>query len=148
MIQRKQTLFLLIVALNAIVVFILPFQDVTTSELTIPLNILPWQKDVNLNSYIYIPFILNCLISLISLFTIFKFKNRVLQYKLANACMLLNVFLMGSYFLFNYLIISPDQKINYHLTAFYPVFGIIFAYLAALFIKKDEQLVRSADRIR
>ncbi len=39
-------------------------------------------------------------------------------------------------------------NIGFSFGAFLPIVSAIFAFLAAHFIKKDEQLVRSADRIR
>jgi hypothetical protein len=148
MIQRKQSLFLLIVALNAVVIFLMPFQELCSDVMHVPITIIPWQVNFQQSTYIYVPFLINLLALIISIFTIFKFKNRVMQYKLANLIILLNVFLIGSYFLYPSSEIPANHYIKYKVAAFYPIFGAIFAYLAAHFIKKDEQLVRSADRIR
>lgn len=148
MIQRKQSIFLLIVVINAIVGFILPFLELRSELTHIPLTILPWQANHHQSTYIYVPFIINTLILLLALFTIFKYNNRVLQFKLANLVVLLCVFLMGSFFLYPGSEIPADHTVKYKISAFLPILGAVFSYLAAFYIKKDEQLVRSADRIR
>lgn len=148
MIQRKQSIFLLIVVINAIVGFILPFLELRSELTHIPLTILPWQANHHQSTYIYVPFIINVFILLLSIFTIFKYNNRVFQFKLANLVMLLCVFLMGSFFLYPSSEIPANITVKYKLSAFLPILGAVFSYLAAYYIKKDEQLVRSADRIR
>ncbi len=75
------------------------------------------------------------------------YKNRVLQYKLANLLVVFNVFMTGLFFLLNYINV-PAENVSFAIGAFLPLISAGFAFLAAHFIKKDEQLVRSADRIR
>ena len=82
----------------------------------------------------------------LSIFTIIKFKNRVLQYKLANVLMLLNSVLLATFFLAHFY--NGRGVVSFYIGAFLPIIGIACSFLAAHFIKKDEQLVRSADRIR
>ncbi len=148
MIQRKQTLFLLGVALVAIALLFLPFQKVTAIDSVYKLCLMPGCSPEVLNSYIYIPMALDLLILVLSLICIFLYKNRPLQYKIANLLMLLNVFIIGLFFLVTYVKEGLTGEISYSIGASLPVIGIVFAFLAANFIKKDEQLVRSADRIR
>lgn len=100
-----------------------------------------------MNNQIYVPFILDILVILLSVITIFQFKNRVLQYKLANLTLLCNVFVTGLFFLLNFFKGNPGD-VHFTFGAFLPLIGGLFAFLAGHFIKKDEQLVRSADRIR
>lgn len=149
MIQRKQTLFLLAVAIIAIITLFVPF---LTIEITAPIvagfSLLEGLKHPEVvNSQIYFPFVLDCLVIILAFVTIFQFKNRVLQYKLANLTLLCSVFVTGLFFLLNFFDQTP---IGLHFTfgAFLPLIAAVFAFLAAHFIKKDEQLVRSADRIR
>lgn len=144
MIQRIQTLFLAGVALVAILLFIIPFQMVG-DNCPLEINLLSqFNPSVANSPTIYVPLVVSVLIIGLSIFTIFKFTNRVLQYKLSNILMLLNIILLASFFLLNFY----DGAVSFSFGAFLPVLGIAFAFLAAHFIKKDEQLVRSADRIR
>lgn len=148
MIQRKQTLFLLGVALIAIALLFVPFQKITAADTVWQLCLLPGCSPEVMNTYIYIPMALDILVLLLSLVCIFLYKNRPLQYKIANLLMLLNIFIIGLFFLVTYIKEGVTGELSYSLGSSLPVIGIILAFLAANFIKKDEQLVRSADRIR
>lgn len=148
MIQRKQTLFLLAVAIMGIVIIFVPFQQFSAADKTLPICLMPGCSPEILSNNIYGPLILNFLVITLSVLVIFQYKNRVLQYKLANILALLNVFITGLFFLLSYTKPEVLGTISYSFGAFLPIIGAIFAFLAAHFIKKDEQLVRSADRIR
>ena len=147
MIQRKQTLFLLAVAIIASILYCLPFQMVNTAETSWPICLMPGCSP-EINSNIYFPLVLNTLVLILSILIIFLYKNRVLQFKLTNLIILFNVVILGLFFLLDYVVIEAGRTISFQLGAFLPVISIVFAYLASYFIKKDEQLVRSADRIR
>lgn len=148
MIQRKQTLFLLAVAIIAIILFFLPFQKLTISENSWLICLMPGCSADKMTSSIYFPMILNGLVLILSVATIFLYKNRVLQFKIANLLILFNVMILGLFFLLDFTIIEQGSTVSYQLGAFIPVISIIFAWLASHFIKKDEQMVRNADRIR
>ena len=148
MIQRKQTLFLLAVFIIAIVMIFIPFQVLLTSGESWKIALMAGNSWIILNSNMYYPNILNLLIIVLSIFTIFKYKNRPLQYKLSNVIALLNLFMVGLFFLLPFTHANSGESIKYVFGSFLPIFSMGFAFLAAHFIKKDEQLVRSADRIR
>ena len=101
-----------------------------------------------MGSNIYAPMILNILVLILSISTVFLYKNRVLQYKLTNLLALFNIFIVGLFFLLSYIKDTIQGTILFEFGAFLPIISAIFAFLAAHFIKKDEQLVRNADRIR
>ncbi len=146
MIQRKQTLFLLAVIIVDILLFFIPFLSYNVDNSSIALfTILPTQMAPD--NIIY-PFIIDCLSIIIAFVTIFLFNKRPLQYKMANILALLNVFIVGLFFLLNYNKVGEETKLSYSTGAFLPILSIVCAFLAAHFIKKDEQLVRSTDRIR
>ena len=91
------------------------------------------------------------LISLNSMFIIFQFKKRMLQIKLAG----LNYLLLCGVMVIYYLSIKNANGIisevgsGQFLIGFYvPLIAIILNFLVIRFIKKDEALVRSVDRIR
>lgn len=147
MIQRKQTLFLLAVVIISIILFFLPFQKVNTNNVAYSLNLLTGFKTPTITSNIFFPLIFNIVILILSITIIFLYKNRVLQYKLANLLVVFNVFMTGLFFLLSYINV-PADNISFAIGAFLPLISAAFAFLAAHFIKKDEQLVRSADRIR
>ncbi len=148
MIQRKQSLFLLVVAIIAIIQFFLPFQTFTAVDKSYPICLMPGCNAEVIGSNIYYALIFNVVILILSIAIIFLYKNRVLQYKLANLLVVFNMFLVGLFFILSYTKEGAPEAISYQIGSFLPIISAVFAYLAAHFIKKDEQLVRSADRIR
>lgn len=148
MIQRKQTLFLLAVVIIAIAQFFVPFQNIVITKGHWPICLMPGCSSDIMNSNIYFPMIFNVVILILSAAIIFLYKNRVLQYKLANLLVVFNMILIGLFFILPYSKEGGPEAISYQFGSFLPLVSAIFAFLAAHFIKKDEQLVRSADRIR
>ena len=163
MIQRKQTLFLLAVAIIGIIMLFVPLFNYSGDTHDGSFNIMNTTQSVSSNYhlilnvlaiimngaqsvfYSYYPLVLNIIVIILSIAVIFLYKNRILQYKLANLLILLNVFIVGLFFLLPY---AKEGDINYEFGAFLPIIGAVFAFLAGHFIKKDEQLVRNSDRIR
>ena len=87
----------------------------------------------------------------LTIFTILKFTNRLLQIKLSLLCTLLLSALVGLMFIAirtgNKMLTSPEEgsfKIGFYL----PIACILLTLLATRFIRKDEELVRSVDRLR
>ncbi len=148
MIQRKQTLFLLVVAIIGILMLFVPFIGFNRTTEPFTINLAEGISLAGISSNIYYPFIINLLSIILAFGAIFLFKNRVLQYKLANGIILLNVFTTGLFFLLEYINLSDISDVHFMFGAFLPLVSAVFTFLAAHFIKKDEQLVRSADRIR
>ncbi|MBA4240273.1 MAG: hypothetical protein C0448_06080 [Sphingobacteriaceae bacterium] len=148
MIQRKQTLFLLVVVIMAITQFFITFQNIVITNGHWPICLMPGCSSDITNTNIYFPIVFNIIILILSIIIIFLFKNRVLQYKLSNLLVVFNIFLVGLFFLLSYIKEGQTGTVSYQIGAFLPLISAVFAYLAAHFIKKDEQMVRSADRIR
>lgn len=147
MIQRVQTLFLLGIALLSLALLFIPFEHVNVAENKYMLSLMPGCLKAMVKPFIYVPIVLNAVIFGLSLYTIFKFNRRKQQMKFAQLLMVLSVLLMGSLFSMNYLKVE-DTAVDYKIAAFIPAINIVLAFLARMFIKKDEELVKSADRIR
>lgn len=147
MIQRKQTLFLLAVAIIGILMLFVPFIRFNRGTEPYTMNLSEGISSAVVSSNIYYPFIINAIVILLATLIIFLYKNRALQYKLANLLVVFNVFIIGLFFLLSYINV-PAENISFKIGAFLPLISAVFAFLAGHFIKKDEQLVRSADRIR
>jgi len=80
---------------------------------------------------------------------IFMYRNRPRQMQLARLTMLLNVALMVAFFLLSDFFAKEKFSIvNYAIGIYVPIAALIFLWLSVRFIKKDDKLVRSADRIR
>jgi hypothetical protein len=93
--------------------------------------------------------IITILIPVISLTAIFLYKKRRLQMKLTIGVIFLDIVLLLYLILFAYLIIN---RYNVELVPFIsmiiPPLVLILSILAYTRIKKDENLVRSYDRLR
>ena len=130
MIQRVQSLFLLFaVILNSVILFYAPIFITSQEEIIIMKNL-------------QYPSLLLLLSTLLALFAVFQFKNRVRQLVIVY----LSRLSIGISLLLCFLFKEEGNQIYYGF--FLLIFPYIILFLSAYFIKKDEKLVRSADRIR
>ena len=80
--------------------------------------------------------------------TIFMYKKRQNQFVLNRLNMVLNLFLLG-FFVYRSLSLSGEAVVSEKgIGMLIPVFSIVFLVLANRAIKKDEDLVKSVDRLR
>ena len=137
MLQRIQTIYLLLALFSA---SIFPY--------LLPLWKLDSGKDFyfiqNLNYVIL--FGLSIALSVIS---IISFKKRQLQFVLGRLNIILNLILLGL-FVYRSLNLSGETPAvsEKGIGMFLPVFSIVLLVLANKAIKKDEDLVKSVDRLR
>jgi hypothetical protein len=156
MIQRVQTLFLLAIAILSALMIFLPFETVIVKSTepgvvmgTYELCLSPACIREGVSGFIHVPMVLNVVILILSLVTVFMYRNRRRQIKLSQLLMVLSALLIGSLFVMP--LVKGDAAmldIEYKIASFFPAINAICAFLARTFIKKDEELVRSADRIR
>ena len=91
---------------------------------------------------------LTLLSAFISLVTIFLFRNRKLQFVLGRINILFNLILLGL-FVYWSLNVSGESNISEKgIGMLIPIVSIVFLVLANKAIKKDEDLVKSVDRLR
>lgn len=86
--------------------------------------------------------------SVLTLIAIFQFKKRQLQFVLGRLSILTNFIIIGIvvYFTQN---LSGEIKVSEKgIGLFLPVLTIVFVVIANKAIKKDEELVKSVDRLR
>jgi membrane protease YdiL (CAAX protease family) len=87
-------------------------------------------------------------VATLALVAIFLFKNRQNQFVLNRLNMILNLFLLG-FFVYRSLNLSGETLVSEKgIGMLIPVFSIVFLVLANRAIKKDEDLVKSVDRLR
>jgi len=136
MIQRIQTIYLSIVILIA---GVLPFwinlwSDAEGNEIFA-------RNDVFISGAFYISAVL-------ALISIVLFKNRKNQFVLNRLNMILNIFLLG-FFVYRSQNLSGEISVSEKgIGMLIPVISIVFLVLANRAIKKDEDLVKSVDRLR
>ena len=154
MIQRIQTVYLLIITILSIILLIFPQAGMLSADLRqYDLSSLGIFHITNAGSEriisVWFLTILECITTVIALITIFLFKRRVLQVRLT----FINIFLMvGIYImLFFYLLTAAKElQADWHLNAItaFPLVNIVLSLLVVRAIGKDENLVKSLDRLR
>lgn len=86
--------------------------------------------------------------TVLAVISVLSFKNRKQQFVLNRFNLLLNLFLLG-FFVFRSLSVSGGTSVSEKgIGMLIPVFSIVFLVLANKAIKKDEDLVKSVDRLR
>lgn len=86
--------------------------------------------------------------AVLAFFTIFQYKKRKNQFVLNRLNMILNLFLLG-FFVYWSLKVSGETSVSEKgIGMLLPIVSIVFLVLANKAIKKDEDLVKSVDRLR
>lgn len=171
MIQRIQTLWLALAVLLSVAAFFFPvaifeftYKD---AAITTIYKLIPSQSALITPEPAWSLLVGNVLVGIISLITIFLYKNRTLQRKILAFSFLIAVIEIALIYLYQldsglkqvitYLCqgtpeIIPSTiaaaKITYGFASFFPIVQILCFVFALKGIRKDEALVRSADRIR
>ncbi len=164
MIQRIQSVFLLILVIAMVSVLFLPLWSKTTEtgetvELTaFSLSSHATNPDaapantgaIDQNTMAIAG--LAIIIGLVALYEIFQYKTRFTQIKLGLLNSLLLAALLGTIFYYSSYVGDEMVKTkvpgSYEAGFYLPILGLIVNALANRFIKRDEDLVRSVDRLR
>lgn len=141
MIQRKQTIWLLLAAILAFVYTQAPIYTAITS-LGQEIRMVPTES--------LLLFALSIAVGLLSATAIFLFKNRPMQIKLALFAMLAAIGLVAAelWQIEDFKANSLMAKANYGWGSLLPIAAIVFLILAIVGIRKDQKLVKSLDRLR
>jgi hypothetical protein len=150
MIQRKQTLFLLSLVLLSVALMFIPSATAHSNGHTVNVYLLPFESEMATASIYQISaYLINIISLLLSFICIFIFKKRGLQLKLSYVlmiCWLVETLILSSVSLVHPLEGIVIQNTNYG--TLLGIFGMLGAYMAVYYIKKDIELLKSADRIR
>ena len=158
MIQRIQTVFLALVVLLGVAASFFPILKFIGMDSSALMNL--YKTTVVENSDIILTKNMGVgaiqgIVQLVALAAIFLFKNRSLQIKIGKLIILLIAFQIAAIVMYSdtvksVLIASEGNEpaISFELGAIIPLLSLICTYLAIHFIKKDDKLVRSADRLR
>lgn len=136
MIQRIQTVYLIIVALlGAVLPFWLSLWSNSEGDEVFA------QNELYVSIVLYVSAVL-------AFIAILLFKNRKNQFVVNRLNMILNLFLLG-FFVYRSLNLSGESNISEKgIGMLIPIVSIVFLVLANRAIKKDEDLVKSVDRLR
>ena len=155
MIQRIQTLYLLVIVILSAFVILSPVADLINGvdKLVYLLDIkgisLVQPTGNTVESRIWAFTLVSLIIPILALITIFSFKNRLKQIRVT----VINMIFMLSFYVFLALYLWPGCErlhADWHLRiiAVFPLINLILSYLAIGAIGKDEKLVKSLDRLR
>ncbi len=129
MLQRIQTVWIFLAVLGSV------FLNITAQDF----DVLGAYLTINVSTVILILF---------GVLSIFSFKNRKRQILLNNISIIINALLIGllAYWLLNLSggISIPEKGIE----PVFPFLSIVCLLLANMYIRKDERLVKSVDRLR
>ncbi|WP_294239167.1 MULTISPECIES: DUF4293 family protein [Chryseobacterium] len=129
MLQRIQTIWTFLAVLAAVFLFVTA-QDVIVSD-SIPV--------VNIGCVALV---------LIGLLSVFSFKNRKRQILLNTISIIINALLIG---VLAYWLLNLSGGIRFPEKGIEPIFSLIAMiclFIANIYIKRDERLVKSVDRLR
>lgn len=144
MIQRVQSIYLLLAALiSGALVFLISFGITKDMETITIIDLIKDQR--YLIKSIGIGFLASSVLSFLS---IFLFKNRQNQFVLGRVNILINFYLLGV-LLFESLSLPGETFVSKKgIGVFLPIIVIVLLAMANKAIKKDENLVKSVDRLR
>lgn len=156
MIQRVQSIWLVLAVITLVCTFFLPLltKNADGIEYSIYTSGVRQQIETEIaEQYIaeiaILPITLNVAAVLLCLIAIFFFRNRSLQKGIITTGILVIIALL-SFWIFTHARAIPGgiENARYGIGTFLPVLAVAFCLLAIRGIRKDEQLLRSADRLR
>ena len=145
MIQRIQTIFLVLTAGVFGALFKMPF---ATSDKPSAQFLADKVFDITDHPALLV---LSGIGAVLALVSIFIFKNRKLQLKLGYLIIVMAMLLLIIAFLLftnESAKIDPSVKVYDQMGMFLPIVAVLFTSLSNYFIRKDDKLVKSMDRLR
>ena len=156
MIQRKQSLFLLVAVIACLICFLMPIGVILPEGMggvvaLYNLGIVGDNGDISVSGTCLPLFLLLAVSAILSLVTIFLFKNRKMQMTLCATSMLFAALWYVDYILLLLGVVPVPEVVGtmeVKFAACLPLCSIIMVALARKGVSDDEKLVRAADRIR
>jgi 4-amino-4-deoxy-L-arabinose transferase-like glycosyltransferase len=143
MIQRIQTIYLLLASIvSGGLIFVFNLWN-TIKEKIFVVDL--FSREVFTLKVIPFMFIMSAILSLVA---IFLFKNRKLQFVIGRIIILTNFFLLGLLIYLSLNLSGETSVSEKGIGMFLPILAILLVVLANKAIKKDEDLIKSVDRLR
>ncbi len=155
MIQRIQTIYLSLVFLFTFLFLIFPKGTIDTGTMIYEVRI--WNiisaesgEKIEFNHFLgIVSIILPFVIMILSSYTIYIYKKRLLQIKLGKINIFIHLILVVStFFYLDALKENLRGEFSYGVAVVLPLLSMLLLLLANRAIRRDENLVRSADRLR
>lgn len=150
MIQRKQTLFLLLSGLLSLAMLFVANHSIITTSGSTPVFLTPLQAPYSSGASHYFAIALNFIGLLLAFAAIFLYKQRGLQLRLCNMLMM-SWLIIGLILMFADFAMPAGDALSVqkeYLALALTLAGIGAGYFASRYIRKDIDLLKSADRIR
>jgi len=147
MIQRIQTLYLLVSTILVSLLLFMPFAEIAKDGVVYIFNLTGILLESNVIWNGIAILVMIGVILFLQVFAILNFKKRPSQIRLIYYSILGLVVLFSIFFITAYFSFSREQT-SFKISHVFPIIAIILNYLAIRAIKKDEALIRSIDRIR
>lgn len=160
MLQRIQTVFLLLVVVLMLLMLLFPLWTYQAEDASVTYILTTFYLDIQegaegMVTKVYSPYIfvgvLAIAAAIVGIIEISRYKNRLLQMKLGalNSLFMAGAMGLGLYFASD---LMDENQLQYGWSygpaVFFPAAAMICNVIANRFIRKDERLVRSVDRIR
>ena len=150
MIQRIQSIYILVAAALQGISLVLNWSTYIANDMTFYLSGINTSYETVNSS----PLTLGIGLSLALILVLFLYKNRVQQLTLANVAIIQFIVTLGLFYWVHYQYIESlkaeysSVDIGYGIAVVFPIISGILIWLAKKAIKKDEDLIRSVDRLR
>ena len=143
MIQRVQTVYLLITSIiSGVLIFVFNLWK-SIEKSIFALDLL--KSESNVLKLIPVLFLVSAMLAFVA---IFIFKNRKLQFVIGRLTILINLILLGLLIYVSLTLPGEASVSEKGIGMFIPILAILLLVLANKAIKKDEDLVKSVDRLR
>jgi hypothetical protein len=143
MIQRIQTVYLLLTSvISGVLIFVFNLWK-SIEKSVFALDLL--NSESSLLKGIPVLFLGSAILAFVA---IFLFKNRKLQFVMARLTILINLILLGLLIYVSLTLPGEASVSEKGIGMFIPILAILLLVLANKAIKKDEDLVKSVDRLR
>lgn len=150
MIQRKQTIFLILAIICSVICLSLPLGTIEYDEVVVGNFYNLWAVRDGVRSFITWPLFAILLVTIpLAIVAIFAYNNRRFQIHLCNLCMLL---ILGWYIVT--IVIPKSMLTDMHLSITYsygaalPFISMVMYFLAKRGVIADEKLIKSTEHFR
>ncbi len=156
MLQRIQTVYLFLVFVFAILFVMLPIATLVPEDPYVSLQLSKYRVFFDAHDLVtgrwmaLLLIILFFAAILLTIATSFYYRKRLVQIKLGKYNMLVHaaIILVSFFMIDNIRTQLENYEVSYGPGMFFPIISLLFILLANRAIRKDENLVRAADRIR
>lgn len=155
MIQRIQSLYLFLIIISIFLMLFVPLGEIHLHGDVMKYAACDFFQSNESVLVTLMPLCIYLIITMIfTLVVLFQFKKRVFQIKLAKmngillAVLIAVIVMSGDFLALDYQYEEDELSIHYGIGTYLSFVPLILNYLAIKRIRKDEELVRSADRLR